>query len=96
MTTHPRVFRRPWPIDRSWAFLESVLAAPALSVLTPTQRHGAVLSEVLGTVAHLSGNIIHDTTTAVLMREHGIRTVMTRDTDFHRFPFIEVIDPLQD
>lgn len=29
----------------------------------------------------LSGNIIHDATTDVLMREHGIRRVLTRDMD---------------
>jgi predicted nucleic acid-binding protein len=27
------------------------------------------------------------------MREHGIRRICTRDADFHRFPFLEVIDP---
>ena len=32
--------------------------------------------------------------TAILMREHGIKTIYTRDTDFHRFPFLEPIDPL--
>lgn len=26
--------------------------------------------------------------------EHGIRRIYTRDTDFHRFPFLDVIDPL--
>jgi predicted nucleic acid-binding protein len=34
-----------------------------------------------------------DAHTAILMREHG-RTIYTRDTDFHRFPFLDVIDPL--
>jgi predicted nucleic acid-binding protein len=29
-----------------------------------------------------------------LMREHGVRMLYTRDTDFHRFPGIEVRDPL--
>jgi predicted nucleic acid-binding protein len=28
------------------------------------------------------------------MREHGIRRIYTRDTDFHRFPFVEPIDPM--
>ena len=32
--------------------------------------------------------------TAILMREHGLRRVATRDTDFRRFPFLEVVDPL--
>ena len=43
---------------------------------------------------HLAGNLLHDSYTAILMREHGIRRICTRDTDFHRFPFLEVIDPL--
>jgi predicted nucleic acid-binding protein len=36
---------------------------------------------------------MHDTQTAVLMREHGIKRVYTRDMDFHRFPFLEAVDP---
>ncbi len=46
-------------------------------------------------VPHLAGNLIHDMHTAILMREHGIRRICTRDMDFHRFAFLEVIDPLQ-
>ena len=41
----------------------------------------------------LAGNLMHDTETAVLMREHGIRRICTRDTDFHRFTFLEPIEP---
>jgi predicted nucleic acid-binding protein len=29
------------------------------------------------------------------MREHGIRQICTRDTDFHQFAFLEVIDPVR-
>ena len=28
------------------------------------------------------------------MREHGLSRICTRDTDFRRFPFLEVVDPL--
>ncbi len=31
--------------------------------------------------------------TATLMREHGIKEIYTRDMDFHRFPFLTVLDP---
>ena len=41
-----------------------------------------------------SGNLMHDAQTAVLMREHGIKRVYTRDTDFYRFPFPEPLDPM--
>lgn len=57
-------------------------------------RHARVLADVVAEVPGLSGSIVHDTQTAVLMREHGIRRICTRDTDFHRFPFLEPIDPL--
>lgn len=60
----------------------------------PTERHAQVLADVVTEVSGLSGNIIHDAQTAVLMREHGIRRICTRDTDFHRFPFLEPVDPL--
>jgi predicted nucleic acid-binding protein len=39
------------------------------------------------------GNLIHDAHTAILMREHGIDKICTRDADFHRFSFLEVVDP---
>jgi hypothetical protein len=30
---------------------------------------------------------------AILMREHGIRRIVTNDADLHRFRFLEVVDP---
>jgi toxin-antitoxin system PIN domain toxin len=94
VTTHPRVFRTPWPAARAWQFVEVLLASPALGVLIPTERHPAVAAEVFKDIPHLSGNLMHDAQTAVLMREHGIKRVYTRDTDFHRFPFLEPVDPV--
>ena len=32
---------------------------------------------------------------SALMREYGIDRIVTRDTDFHRFDFLEVVDPLR-
>lgn len=94
VTTHPRVFSTPWSAAQAWSFIEAVLAAPGLGVLVPTERHVAVAAEVMRDVPHLSGNLMHDAQTAVLMREHGIKTIHTRDTDFHRFPFLEPLDPV--
>ena len=95
VTTHPRVMRRPWNVSAAWGFVAALLASPGLSVLTSTPRHPDVAAQVIAELPHLAGNLLHDAHTAILMREHGIRRVCTRDTDFHRFPFLEVIDPLQ-
>ena len=94
VVTHARVFRQPWSAADGLRFLAALQESPGLSMLSPTHRHGGVLAEVIGDVPLLAGNVMHDTETAVLMREHGIRRICTRDTDFHRFPFLEPIDPL--
>jgi len=92
--SHPRVFRRPWPADEAWAFVDALLTSPALGILVHGERHAAVVAQTLREIPMIRGNLLQDMHTAILMREHGIRQVCTRDTDFHRFPFLEVIDPL--
>lgn len=95
VTTHPRVMRKPWSLPAAWSFVAGLLDSPGLAVLAPTQRHPDVAAQVVSELPDLAGNVLHDAHTAILMREHGIRRVCTRDTDFHRFPFLEVIDPLR-
>lgn len=95
VVTHPRVVRRPWNISSARDFVVALLTSPGLSVLVATQRHADVAAQVFTELPHLAGNLLHDAHTAILMREHGIRRVCTRDTDFHQFPFIEVVDPLR-
>lgn len=94
ITTHPRVMRKPWNVSEAWQFVTALLASPGLDVLVPTQRNVEVAGQVIEGIPDLAGNLLHDAHTAILMREHGIRRICTRDTDFHRFPFLEVIDPL--
>ena len=95
VTTHPRVFVTRWTPAEAWGFLESALESPSFDFLIATPRHAAVLSQTLDELPDVSGNLFHDLHTAVLMREHGISRICTRDTDFHRFPFLTVVDPLR-
>jgi uncharacterized protein len=87
--------RRLWNVREAWAFVQGLLASPGLSALVLTQRRPAVAEQVIGEFPDLAGNLLHDAHTAILMREHGIRKVCTRDADFHRFPSLEVIDLFQ-
>ncbi|MEI6223356.1 MAG: type II toxin-antitoxin system VapC family toxin [Deltaproteobacteria bacterium] len=93
VTTHPRVLSPAWSVGQAWSFVDSLLASPGFGVLVATSRHAAVAAQAMREVPQLSGNLLHDAHTAILMREHGIRRVLTRDTDFHRFPWVEVVDP---
>jgi toxin-antitoxin system PIN domain toxin len=95
VATHPRVYARPRTATEAHGFLRALLNSPSARVLTPTDLHGAVLSACLAEVPEARGNLMHDLHTAVLMREHGISRIVTRDRDFHRFTFLDVVDPLR-
>ena len=94
VTTHPRVMRRPWTAMAAMKFIKALLSSPGLQVLVPSETHAWVIEQIIAELPHLAGNLIHDAHTAALMREHGIRRICTRDADFHRFPFLEVVDPM--
>jgi toxin-antitoxin system PIN domain toxin len=92
--THPRVFANPLDAGEAWAFVGALLQSPGHGVLVESERHAPIARELVAGVPELRGNLTHDFHTAVLMREHGVSRIYTRDTDFHRFPWIEVLDPL--
>ena len=94
VSTHPNVFRKPFRVKEAWGFLEAVLTSPSAEVLNETESHHEVMKQVFEEVPDLRGNLVFDAHTAILMKEHGLRRIYTRDTDFHRFGFLEVIDPL--
>ena len=95
VATHPRVFRKPWTAGNSWMFINTLLGSPGLSILTNGEAHDEHLAAIISAFQDLRGNLLHDAHTVALMREHGISVIYTRDSDFHRFPFLEVRDPLR-
>jgi toxin-antitoxin system PIN domain toxin len=93
VVTHRRILRTPWRSSDAYEFLQSVFSSRAVAMLVPTDRHQQVLADLLSEMPRLAGNVMHDAATAALMREHGIKTIYTRDVDFHRFRFLESVDP---
>jgi TonB-dependent SusC/RagA subfamily outer membrane receptor len=94
VVTHPRVIEKPWSIVPALEFVQAVLAAPAHRVLLETTEHSRVAAETFGQMRSIRGNLVHDSHTAILMREHGLTRIHTRDSDFRRFSFLEVVDSL--
>ena len=94
MATHPRVFSEPLSAHQAYGFVSRLLEPDTVTVLLPTSRHLELLERTLRELAHPSGNLFHDIATAVLMREHGVREIVTADTDFLRFTFLQVSNPL--
>ena len=94
VVTHRRVLARPFSPSQAWRFIDALFASPHLRILAETDRHRDVAAEVFAEVPDISGNLVFDAHTAILMRENGIKTIYTKDTDFNRFPFLDTVDPI--
>jgi hypothetical protein len=95
VSTHPRVFARPLSWKEALSFLRPILDCPAFSILVAGDDHWALLERELRALSHPSGNLLYDVRTVVLMREHGLRTIYSTDTDFLQFAGLTVVNPLR-
>jgi len=95
VSTHSRVFPRPLLAHDALTFLQVFLEAPNTQILSISDKHWDWLNHVLQGLHQPAGNLFFDLRTAALMREHGIHTIHTADTDFLQIAEIEVINPLK-
>ncbi len=93
--SHPAIVRTPLSSGETRRFIAALLEPPGFTLLVASDRHADVLSQTMGELPDIRGNTMHDLHIAVLMREHGVSRICTRDTDFYRFPFLQVVDPLR-
>jgi len=93
LVTHPHAVGRPLKPSEAWGFVGAVVASPTVRMLGPTERHGRVLVEVLG---HARGEdaLPPGLEVATILREHGVRELLSVDRGMRRFPFLSVRDPL--
>jgi uncharacterized protein len=92
IATNRAIFERPWDAGDALDLLDSWLAQPAVTVVHPTDRHAAVLRDLL-TPFGAAGNLTSDAHLAALAIEHGA-TLYSSDNDFSRFPGLRWVDPL--
>lgn len=94
LVTHPHAVARTLRPADAWGFLDELAASPTLHWLAPTARHADVVREVLA-LARVDGpGLPPGFETAVLLREHGVREVLSADRGLKRFAFLDVRDPL--
>lgn len=89
---NPRVVRRPIPLRRSHARVESWLALPQTWIPLPTERHGEILAALLAEESR--PDLLSDAHLAALAIEHGL-TLCSADRDFARFRDLRWENPLR-
>ena len=92
--TNPRVFESPLSLDEALDLVDSWLAQPCAAVIHPTERHSALLRELLGPLG-TAGNLTSDAHLAALAVEHGAE-LCSADSDFSRFQMLRWDNPLDE
>jgi toxin-antitoxin system PIN domain toxin len=93
IATHPGTFARPLPPDTAWANVCQLLSLPRATIVTEKENFADDYQRVAaGVVA--TGNLVPDAQVATILLQHGVRRIYSADTDFRKFDFLEVINPL--
>ena len=87
VATHPKVFKRPSPVDEVLRFADVLLSRPNCIVVQPGDAHWEIFAR-LCRQADAKGNLVPDAWFAALAIEAGCEWV-TLDRDYARFPGLE-------
>jgi toxin-antitoxin system PIN domain toxin len=93
LSTRAPIFERPLETGQAFDLLDEWLDRPCVTVVHPTERHAAVLRELLLPLG-TAGNLTTDAHLAALAIEHGA-LLCSCDTDFARFQGLRWADPLR-
>jgi hypothetical protein len=74
--------------------VEELGASASLRFLGATARHGAVAAEVLELLRGEPDGLPGGFQVAVVLREHGVRELLSADRGMRRFRFLDVRDPV--
>lgn len=92
--THRRLVKpAPLPWTEAVENVMGLLDQPRISRIDPGPDHLETFAQICEEVGAVAGNLVHDCRIAAIMRENGVRRIVTRDTAFRRIPGLEVIDP---
>lgn len=93
ITTHPRIFREPTPIDLALDALGRLQHSLSGGFLGEGDGYLETL-DMLARPTRLQGPIIHDARVAAICRYHGVRELWSADRDFSRFTSLKARNPL--
>jgi toxin-antitoxin system PIN domain toxin len=93
IATHPSIFSNPMSAETAWGNVQQLLKLPRARIIQETTSFALDYAEVSKS-AGIYGNLVPDAHIATILRQHGVRRFYTADTDFKKFGFLEVVNPL--
>jgi toxin-antitoxin system PIN domain toxin len=93
IATHPGIFNVPLSPADAMGNVDRLLACPHVCCISEMEGFWPLYLTLAGETP-VRGNLVPDAHLAAILKQHGIRTLYTRDRDFAKFSFLRVIDPL--
>lgn len=93
IVTHPKIYRPATPVADALIQIGYWLDAPTLVLLHEGEGFWATFRSVTERSA-AQGGAVHDARIAALCVHHGVRTLLSADRDFSRFPALRTENPL--
>lgn len=93
IATNSKIFQPYLPIADAEKFVDSFLACPNVSLIPTSPAHYSELAKLMDK-HNMSGNLVMDAHLAVLALSIGA-TLVTRDRDFAKIPYLKTLNPLK-
>jgi uncharacterized protein len=93
VVTHPKIYQPPSTPAEALRQISDWLESPTLVLLHEGEGFWPALETIL-TSAAVQGGAVHDARIAALCLHHGVKTLVSADRDFSRFPRLKTDNPL--
>ena len=93
ITTHPRIYDPPSPIQCAVDQMDAWLESPTLILLSEATDYWVTLRPIV-TASQVCGPMIHDARIAALCIQNGVTELWTADRDLGRFHELRTRNPL--
>lgn len=93
ITTNSKVFDPPLPFSQAASFTSHLLASKNVRFHRSTAGHFVDVANFMQK-HKLGGNLVMDVHLALVAIESGA-TIVTRDRDFKRIPYLKILDPFE-
>lgn len=94
IATHPSIFRNPISPEEAWENITTLLNLPRCRIITEEVDFCTDYKAATNGIV-TRGNLVPDAHIATILRQHGVKRIYTADTDFLKFGFLEVVNPLR-
>jgi hypothetical protein len=93
IVTHPKIYRPPTPTTDALIQIDCWLESPSVVLLHEGDGFWDTLRPLLDR-SKVRGGAVHDARIAALCLRHGVKTLLSADRDFSRFPGLRTENPL--